>query len=111
MKRHPGEHIIFDDFNVVRDALERFGTYFGVSKVNEFNAFIYNFELCHVMGGSNFNKVNRQCNKMRKLDCFHISEGAVENFLNLIVSVIMRVWSDHCPIFMKNELILWVDSI
>ncbi|GJS68260.1 RNA-directed DNA polymerase, eukaryota [Tanacetum coccineum] len=101
-----GEYIIFGDFNVVRYQNERSGTMFCHQSADDFNNFIDLNDLVDVhMGGRKFTRIGEHGRKMAKLDRFLVSEGVLDLYHNLVATVLLRLWSDHSPIVIKDEYV------
>nr|GFC44835.1 RNA-directed DNA polymerase, eukaryota, reverse transcriptase zinc-binding domain protein [Tanacetum cinerariifolium] len=55
------------------------------------------------IGGRHFMWMNKAGTKLSKLDHFLISEGVMEDILDIKVKAIERLWSDHSPILLHNK--------
>ncbi|GJV44754.1 RNA-directed DNA polymerase, eukaryota, reverse transcriptase zinc-binding domain protein [Tanacetum coccineum] len=96
MHQHAGKSIIFGDMNVVRNENERSDSLFSRQDADNFNSFIDNSGLIDLpLGGRLFTRMNKAGTKLSKLDRFLISEEVVEGLLNVCVTAIDRLWSDH----------------
>ena len=96
----------FGDFNVVREASERFGSSFCSTSTQYFNEFIEDAGLIDVpMVGKRFTRVDAIGAKLSKLDRFLVSDVVYDCFDHLQVSVLDRKWSDHCPILLHYNMV------
>ncbi|GJS91543.1 RNA-directed DNA polymerase, eukaryota [Tanacetum coccineum] len=104
MQNNVGEFIIFWDFNVVRHAHERQGTTFCSYIATDFKKFITDSDLFDIpLGGRAFTRMNKNCSQMSKLDRFFVTNGILDLFPNIHRCILPSMWSDHCPILLKNE--------
>ncbi|GJY20523.1 RNA-directed DNA polymerase, eukaryota [Tanacetum coccineum] len=103
LNRWHGEVIIMGDFNEVRFASERHGSYFHSLNAAEFNMFIANSQLIDIpLGGYSFTWSDKHASKMSKLDRFLVSQGMLDLFPNLTGLILHRHLSDHRPILLKE---------
>nr|GEX33925.1 hypothetical protein [Tanacetum cinerariifolium] len=104
--RWNGEVIIMGDFNEVRFAYERYGSFLHPLNAAEFNAFIASSNLINIpLGGYSYTWTDKYASKMSKLDRFLVSQGTMDLFPNLSGLVLHRNISDHMPILLKEVLI------
>ncbi|GJZ58072.1 RNA-directed DNA polymerase, eukaryota, reverse transcriptase zinc-binding domain protein [Tanacetum coccineum] len=79
-----GRVILFGDLNKVRSESERFGSTFSCGDATIFNSFIHDTSLIDLpMGARHFTWVNKVGSKMRKLDCFLISNDVLHSNTDL----------------------------
>ncbi|XP_071740884.1 uncharacterized protein [Rutidosis leptorrhynchoides] len=72
ISNHDGAFVLFGDFNVVKEASERFGSIFNESEANDFNTFIGDVGLVDLqLGDGRFTWVNKFATKMSRLDRSH----------------------------------------
>ena len=84
-------YVFFRDFNVVREAAERFGSVFCPSSAISFNDFIEENGLIDVhMVGKRFTRVDKIRAKLSKLDRFLVSDGFFDKFNQLRTSFSVR---------------------
>ncbi|GKB60712.1 RNA-directed DNA polymerase, eukaryota, reverse transcriptase zinc-binding domain protein [Tanacetum coccineum] len=101
MHQHAGKSIIFGDMNVVCNENERSGSLFSRQDADNFNSFIDNSGLIDLpLGRRLFTRMNKAGTKLSKLDRFLISKEVAEGLLNVRVTAIDRLWSDHNPILL-----------
>ncbi|GJR23342.1 RNA-directed DNA polymerase, eukaryota, reverse transcriptase zinc-binding domain protein [Tanacetum coccineum] len=82
--------------NVVRNENERSGSLFSRQDADNFNSFIDNSSLIPLpLGGRLFTCMKKAGTKLSKLDRFLISEEVAEALLDVRVTVIDCLWSDH----------------
>ncbi|PWA36133.1 peptide chain release factor APG3, chloroplastic [Artemisia annua] len=106
LNRCHGEVIIMGDFNEVRFASERHGSYFHSLNAAEFNMFIANSQLIDIpLGGYSFTWSDKHASKMSKLDRFLVSQGILDLFPNLTGLILHRHISDHRPILLKETFV------
>ncbi|XP_071705093.1 uncharacterized protein [Rutidosis leptorrhynchoides] len=106
MSSNVGNFIIFGDFNSVRSPQERFGSKFSFSDADYFNNFIGSCNLTDIpLGGREFTRFNKSFSKRAKLDRFVVSDGLLRVFPLLSGLILSNIWSDHCPILMKNDVL------
>lgn len=91
------------DFNAVRSSEERLGSNFCQNTAFHFNNFIHEAGLAELsMGGRRFTYMSSDCGKHSKLDRFLVSYGALDNWPELKVTALNRLYSDHCPILLSS---------
>ncbi|XP_071730763.1 uncharacterized protein [Rutidosis leptorrhynchoides] len=99
-----GHFIVFGDFNTVRNPQERFGAHFSNTEAVDFNNFIASSNLLDIpMGGREFTRFNKSFTQRAKLDRFLVSEELLDVFPSLTGLILSNIWSDHCPIILKNN--------
>ncbi|XP_071705051.1 uncharacterized protein [Rutidosis leptorrhynchoides] len=104
MSSHPGNYMVFGDFNSVRSANERHGSMFCSLSAADFNHFISSSRLIdYPLGGRAYTRYSKWCDSRAKLDRFLISDGLVDFFPDLNGRVLPNLWSDHCPIILFND--------
>ncbi|CAI9264957.1 unnamed protein product [Lactuca saligna] len=97
--------VIFGDFNEVRSECERLGSSFCISSANHFNNFISNAGLIDLqMGGRRFTYMSSDGGKHSKLDRFLVSYNTIYEWPHLQVTVLPRLYSDHCPILLSSPI-------
>lgn len=112
MRRDRGNYIFFGDFNVVREADERFGFVFYPISAQSFNEFIDDVGLIDVhMVGKWFTRVDVICAKPSKLDWFLVSIAVSDHIDHLQVLVLDRKWSNHCPILLQSNTVEFGPSL
>ncbi|KAL4579684.1 hypothetical protein LXL04_015841 [Taraxacum kok-saghyz] len=95
--------MLFGDFKAVRNDNERHGTRFCPLIASDFNEFIYEAGLVDIpMGGKRYTRVDSYCGKMSRLDRFLVSEQLFDVFPELQCIVLMRRWSNHCPLLLQE---------
>ncbi|GKD40599.1 RNA-directed DNA polymerase, eukaryota, reverse transcriptase zinc-binding domain protein [Tanacetum coccineum] len=101
MHHHNGPYIMFGDMNAVRNAQERFGTTLNSIEADHFNSFIDSTGLVDLpIGGRTFTWMNKAGTKLSKLDHFLISEDVTIRLLDVRITALDRLWSDHNPILL-----------
>ncbi|GJZ02370.1 putative RNA-directed DNA polymerase, eukaryota, reverse transcriptase zinc-binding domain protein [Tanacetum coccineum] len=96
IQNHTGKIILFGDLNKVRNETESSGSSFYSEDVAIFNSFIHDFGLIDLtMRGRMFTWMNTAGSKLRKVDRFLISDGVLQSYSDVQVTVLDRVWSDH----------------
>nr|KAJ0218832.1 hypothetical protein LSAT_V11C300154990 [Lactuca sativa] len=96
--------VVFGDFNAVRSAEERIGSSFCSSTAYHFNKFIASAGLIDLpIGGRKFTYMSSDCSKHSKLDRFLISHNCSNDWPQLIVTVLPRLHSDHCPLILSSS--------
>lgn len=91
------------DFNAVRCENESKGSYFDKGKGVDFNNFINHSNLLDLsLGGKKFTWIGQGGVKLSKLDMFLVSRELYDIWTGLSAMVLERVFSDHCPILLKN---------
>ncbi|XP_071699441.1 uncharacterized protein [Rutidosis leptorrhynchoides] len=104
MGANVGNYIIFGDFNVVRFSHERYAPHFNPNDSVDFNSFITSCSLIDIpLGGREFTRFNKSFTQRAKLDRFLVSDGFLDIFPSLSGLILSNIWSDHCPIILKNE--------
>jgi hypothetical protein len=102
---HPGNYIVFRDFNATRKESERLGTIFNPSEAEDFNDFIDNSSLFEIhMGGFAFTRLNKDGTKQSKLDRFFVSGGVLEKCPLLESLALNKKIADHRPILLRLNL-------
>nr|GEV12839.1 putative RNA-directed DNA polymerase, eukaryota, reverse transcriptase zinc-binding domain protein [Tanacetum cinerariifolium] len=97
--------ISLGDFNMVREAGERFGSNFIASHADIFNNFISNSSLADVpLGSYKFTWSDKWGSKMSKLARFLVSESFFDAFPNTIGVILEKGVPDHRPILLKEHL-------
>ncbi|XP_071688383.1 uncharacterized protein [Rutidosis leptorrhynchoides] len=82
------------------------GTGFCNRTSEAFNNFIEEGNLVDIpLGGRAYTRANKSFTKRAKLDRFLASNGFLNSFPNLVGSILTNLWSDHCPILLRNEVI------
>ncbi|XP_071738862.1 uncharacterized protein [Rutidosis leptorrhynchoides] len=98
------EWVLCDDFNEVRNQLERFNCEFLEYRADRFNKFIADSRLMEIpLGGRNFTRVSDDGLKYSKLDRFLVTEKFYNLWKDLTVVELDRDLLDHCPIMLKDE--------
>lgn len=93
------------DFNVVRCESERKGSLFDKGKAEDFNNFINQANLLYLsLGRKKFTWIGQGGEKLSKFDRFLVSSELCDVWSGLSVLVLERVFSNHCPILLKNEV-------
>ncbi|XP_071728355.1 uncharacterized protein [Rutidosis leptorrhynchoides] len=106
MTSNGGDYIFFGDFNSVRTPSERMGTNFCQRTADAFNDFIITGNLVDIpLGGRAYTRVNKAFTKRAKLDIFLVSNGFLCAFPHLTGTIISNLWSDHCPILLRNKML------
>ncbi|XP_071699062.1 uncharacterized protein [Rutidosis leptorrhynchoides] len=106
MNSNGGEYLIFGDFNSVRSSSERMGTNFCHRTADAFNTFIDNGNLFDIpLGGRSYTRVNKSFTKRSKLDRYLASNGFLSAFPHLDGTILTNLWSDHCPILLRNKML------
>ncbi|XP_071718585.1 uncharacterized protein [Rutidosis leptorrhynchoides] len=104
VSQNAGDFIVFGDFNAVRFPHERYGTCFNQAKANDFNSFIHDCSLVDIkLGGRAFSRFNKRFTHRSLLDRFLVSDGILGTFPYLSGIILSNLWSDHCPIILRNE--------
>ncbi|XP_071695782.1 uncharacterized protein [Rutidosis leptorrhynchoides] len=99
-------HIVFGDFNEVRNKTERMNTEYNLNWADNFNNFINNSGLIDLpLGGKRFTRICEKTMKFSKLDRFLISDGIFTIWPNTSSKTLDRDLSDHCPIILRNNLL------
>ncbi|XP_071692049.1 uncharacterized protein [Rutidosis leptorrhynchoides] len=99
-----GNFLIFGDFNAVRFPFERFGGSFCSRTAADFNTFIDGGNLIDVpLGGRDFTRANKSLSSRAILDRFLVSNEFLLAFPSLVGTILTNLWSDHCPILLRNE--------
>lgn len=94
------------DFKVVRRPCERSGCTFKPIKAVDFNTFLSDTELLDVkQGGRRFTRVSWDGLKMRKLDRLLINKAFAEDLEDTTTVVGDRVFSNHCPVMLKANVV------
>ncbi|XP_071712524.1 uncharacterized protein [Rutidosis leptorrhynchoides] len=103
MNSNAGNFIIFGDFNVIHFSHERFGCHFNHLESADFDSFISSNSLIDFsLGGREFTRFNKSFTHRAKLDRFLATDGFVDAFPSLSGTILSNIWSDHCPIILKN---------
>ncbi|XP_071728426.1 uncharacterized protein [Rutidosis leptorrhynchoides] len=106
MNNNRGEYIIFGNFNAVRFPHEVVRVRFCPLEANEFNSFITNGNLVDVLlGGRSFTRANKAFTNRSLLDRFLVTNGIMSLFPSIMGSILSDIWSDHCPIILKNDVV------
>lgn len=93
--------MLFGDMNEVLNEQERHGSIFSRNEVDIFNSFINTADLIDLpLGGRTFTWMNKLGTKLSKLDRFLISEDVLNSLLDICVTALDRLWSDHNPILL-----------
>ncbi|GJR46076.1 RNA-directed DNA polymerase, eukaryota, reverse transcriptase zinc-binding domain protein [Tanacetum coccineum] len=101
MQSNRGKYIVFGDMNEVRNSQECYGSIFSRSEGEVFNTFINSTNLIDLpMGGHSFTWMNKQGTKLSKLDRFLISKEVLNLLLDIRITALDRMWSDHIPILL-----------
>ncbi|GKD31485.1 RNA-directed DNA polymerase, eukaryota, reverse transcriptase zinc-binding domain protein, partial [Tanacetum coccineum] len=96
-----GKYVLFGDMNEVRSVHERYGSLFSRNEAEVFNSFINNASLIDLpMGGHSFTWMNKTGTKLSKLDRFLISKDVLSLLLDILITSLDRMWSDHTPILL-----------
>ncbi|XP_071699700.1 uncharacterized protein [Rutidosis leptorrhynchoides] len=99
-------HIVFGDFNEVRNKTERMNSEYNQPWADNFNRFISNLGLIDLpLGGKKFTRICEKTMKFSKLDRFLVSDGIFTIWPNTYSKTLDRDLSDHCPIILRNNLI------
>ncbi|XP_071713257.1 uncharacterized protein [Rutidosis leptorrhynchoides] len=99
-------HIVFGDFNEVRNKTERMNTDCNQHWADNFNNFINNSGLIDLpLGGKRFTRICEKTMKFSKLDRFLVSDGIFTIWPNTSSKTLDRDLSDHCPIILRNNLL------
>ncbi|XP_071740879.1 uncharacterized protein [Rutidosis leptorrhynchoides] len=97
-------HIVFGDFNEVRNKTERMNSEYNQHWANNFNNFINNSGLIDLpLGGKRFTRICEKTMKFSKLDRFLVSDGIFTIWPNTSSKTLDRDLSDHCPIILRNN--------
>ncbi|GKA39817.1 RNA-directed DNA polymerase, eukaryota, reverse transcriptase zinc-binding domain protein [Tanacetum coccineum] len=100
--------------NVVRNENKRSGSLFSRQDADNFNSFIDKSGLINLpLGGRLFTWMNKAGTKLSKLDRFLISEEVAKALLDVRVTAIDHLWSDHNPILLHYQsptLVLFLSS-
>ncbi|GKA84791.1 RNA-directed DNA polymerase, eukaryota, reverse transcriptase zinc-binding domain protein, partial [Tanacetum coccineum] len=106
MHYHNGSYIMFGDMNAVRNEQERVGSIFNNIEADYFNSFIDATGLVDLpIGGRCFTWMNKAGTKLSKLDRFLISEDVIDLLLDIRITALDRIWSDHNPILLHVDKI------
>ncbi|GJY99944.1 RNA-directed DNA polymerase, eukaryota, reverse transcriptase zinc-binding domain protein [Tanacetum coccineum] len=106
MHHHNGSYIMFGDMNAVRNEQERVGSIFNNIEADHFNSFIDATGLVDLpIGGCCFTWMNKAGTKLSKLDRFLILEDVIDLLLDIRITALDKIWSDH------NPILLYVDKI
>ncbi|GJY34661.1 putative RNA-directed DNA polymerase, eukaryota, reverse transcriptase zinc-binding domain protein [Tanacetum coccineum] len=98
---HSGSFVLFGDLNEARFDFERLGSSFSQTEANTFNSFINTYGLVKLpLGGRSFTWMNKAGTKLSKLDRFLFSENVIEALLDVQITTLDRLWSDHNPILL-----------
>ncbi|PWA34615.1 RNA-directed DNA polymerase, eukaryota, Reverse transcriptase zinc-binding domain protein [Artemisia annua] len=101
-----GVLVAMRDFNEVREAGERFGSFFNDRQADIFNSFISNASLIDVpLGGYKFTWTDKWGSKMSKLDRFLVSESFYDTFPNISGVILEKGSPDHRPILIKDHVV------
>ncbi|GJU14888.1 RNA-directed DNA polymerase, eukaryota, reverse transcriptase zinc-binding domain protein [Tanacetum coccineum] len=100
MHQHNGKFILFGDMNVVRHENERFSSIFSSLDADHYNTFIDSSGLILPIGGRLFTWMNKAGTKLSKLDRFLITEDVLDSTLDIRITALDRLWSDHTPILL-----------
>ncbi|GJS27063.1 RNA-directed DNA polymerase, eukaryota, reverse transcriptase zinc-binding domain protein [Tanacetum coccineum] len=104
MKSNNGKYILFGDMNEVRNAQERHGCIFSQGEAAVINSFITDSNLIDFpLGGHSFTWMNKQGTKLSKLDHFLISKEVLNLSLDIRITALDRLWSDHNPILLHHN--------
>nr|GEU68392.1 hypothetical protein [Tanacetum cinerariifolium] len=104
--------VTMGDFNEVREAGERFGSFYNDRQADLFNNFISNASLIDVpLGGYKFTWTDKWGSKMNKIDRFLVSELFYETFPNISGVILEKAISDHRPILIKDYVVDLNDGI
>ncbi|XP_071736891.1 uncharacterized protein [Rutidosis leptorrhynchoides] len=100
---HDGEYVLFGDFNIVRDASERFRSIFNSDEAKSFNTFIDDTNLMEIpLGGRRFTWMYKTASKMSRLDRVLVSQNVSSTCVDMRLTALSRGWSDHVPIMYHN---------
>ncbi|GJV69249.1 RNA-directed DNA polymerase, eukaryota [Tanacetum coccineum] len=104
MQQNPGMFIVFGDFNVVRNEVERIGSRFNLASATDFNNFILEGRFWDVpLGGHSFTRITSNGEKLSKLDRFLKSED-IPNVIHSIQATVLDCHiSDYWPIVLKQS--------
>lgn len=94
--------VLFGDLNVVRNIEERAGSSFNAHEASTFNEFIASSGLHDFPLGGRFTWFNKAGSKMSKLDRFLVSQNFFDVWPNASVTTMVRIISDHNPIFLQD---------
>ncbi|XP_071717983.1 uncharacterized protein [Rutidosis leptorrhynchoides] len=99
-------HIVFGDFNEVRNKTECMNSEYNQLWADNFNNFINNLGLIDLpLGGKRFTRICEKTMKFSKLDRFLVYDGIFTIWPNTSSKTLDRDLSDHCPIILRNNLI------
>ncbi|GJT46746.1 RNA-directed DNA polymerase, eukaryota, reverse transcriptase zinc-binding domain protein [Tanacetum coccineum] len=100
---HHGSYIMFGDMNAVRNEQEMVGSIFNNTEADHFNSFIDATGLVDLpLGGRSFTWMNKACTKLSKLNRFLILENVTDLLLDIHITALDRIWSDHNPILLHG---------
>ncbi|XP_071695781.1 uncharacterized protein [Rutidosis leptorrhynchoides] len=96
--------VLCGDFNEVRNIDERKNCEFNLRRANRFNNFIANSGLLEVpLIGKKFTRICDNGKKFSKLDRFLVSNSVINRWPELLVMVLDRKLSDHCPLLLRSK--------
>ncbi|GJV39574.1 RNA-directed DNA polymerase, eukaryota, reverse transcriptase zinc-binding domain protein [Tanacetum coccineum] len=97
---------MFGDMNAVKNEQERVGYIFNNTKADHFNSFIDATSLVDLpLGWRSFTWMNKVVTKLSKLDRFLILKNVIDLLLDIRITALDRIWSDHNPILHHVEKI------
>ncbi|GJW51508.1 RNA-directed DNA polymerase, eukaryota, reverse transcriptase zinc-binding domain protein [Tanacetum coccineum] len=97
---------MFGDMNTVRKEQERVGSIFNNIEADYFNSFIDATGLVDLpIRGRCFTWMNKAGTKLSKLNRFLISEDVIDLLLDIRITTLDRIWSDHNPILLHVDKI------
>ncbi|GJU76100.1 RNA-directed DNA polymerase, eukaryota, reverse transcriptase zinc-binding domain protein [Tanacetum coccineum] len=97
--------VAMGDFNEVREASERFGSFFNDRQADVYHSFISNASLIDVpLGGYKFTWTDKWGSKMSKLDRFLVSESLYDTFPHITGVILEKGIPDHRPILIKEHV-------
>ncbi|GKA56927.1 RNA-directed DNA polymerase, eukaryota, reverse transcriptase zinc-binding domain protein, partial [Tanacetum coccineum] len=101
-----GSVLIMGDFNEVREAGERYGSFFHERQADAFNLFIDNLNLIDIpLGGFRFTWTDKWASKMSKLDRFLVNGCIFDVFPHIVGTVLEKGVPDHRPILLKESVV------
>ncbi|KAK9048814.1 hypothetical protein SSX86_032219 [Deinandra increscens subsp. villosa] len=106
MDNENGLWMVVGDFNDVRCPEDRLHSSFNQSSADAFNRFISHAGLCeYQMGGSKFTYSYGNGKNFSKLDRVLVCADYFHKWPGARLTALPRLWSDHCPLILKSNLL------